>query len=73
MALFLTQDEVAQLTGKVRYAAQARILGEMRIPFLLNAAARPIVARAAVERILGVVPDAAKSPEKARWKSAKMQ
>ena len=72
MAIFLNDDEVKELTGKARYAAQARALSDMRIPFVLNAAKRPIVARAAVERILGVVVKSATPvPEQNRWKSAK--
>lgn len=71
MALFLNREELAELTGKVRYRAQMQALNAMRIPYVLNAANRPIVARATVERILGATPNATAQPEKSRWKSAK--
>lgn len=71
MVLFLNREELAELTGKVRYRAQMQALNAMRIPYILNAANRPIVARATVERILGVAPRATTQPEKSRWKSAK--
>lgn len=71
MSLFLSKEEVAELTGKVRYTAQVRVLNDLHIPHILNAANRPIVARAMVERILGVVPNATRQPETTRWKSAK--
>lgn len=72
MSLFLTRDEVAELTGRMRYAAQVKVLNDLRIPFILNAANRPIVARQTVERILGVAQNSAvKQPENTRWKSAK--
>lgn len=74
MSVFLTRDEVADLTGKVRFAAQVRVLSEMRIPFVINAANRPIVARATVERILGAAVAAPTPlPEQSRWKSAMMK
>lgn len=71
MSLFLSKEEVAELTGRVRHAAQVRVLNDLHIPHILNAANRPIVARATVERILGVVPNATRQPETTRWKSAK--
>lgn len=70
MSLFLSKEEVAELTGRVRHAAQVRVLNDLHIPHILNAANRPIVARATVERILGV-PNATRQPETTRWKSAK--
>ena len=49
-----------------------KALNSMRIPYVLNAANRPIVARITVERILGSNPNhVTESPEKSRWKSAK--
>ena len=44
--LFLTPKEVAELTGFKRNKNQAMRLAEMGIPFIPNAAGRPIVARA---------------------------
>lgn len=56
MTLFLTPDEVAELTGirgaargQSRHARQADQLRKMGIPFWLNAAGRPVVARSAIE------------------------
>ena len=72
MTLFLSPAELVELTGKTRYRAQMKALNSMRIPYVLNAANRPIVARMTVERILGSNPNQiAESPEKSRWKSAK--
>ncbi|WP_038329849.1 DUF4224 domain-containing protein [Kingella kingae] len=68
-SLFLNKDEMVVLTGKVRAKPQIRALAELRIPFLVNAAGRPIVARAAVERVLGAVVVPTQSPESVRWKS----
>ena len=56
MALFLTPDEIKELTGikqgkkgKSREALQAAALRTMRIPFYVNAVGKPIVARAVIE------------------------
>lgn len=56
MALFLTQDEVAELTGikrgrdgKSAFQLQCEHLKKYGIPFIPNASGRPIVATAAVE------------------------
>ena len=53
---FLTPPEIAELTGirtgkdgKTRECLQARALQAMRIPHWVNAAGRPIVARAVIE------------------------
>lgn len=44
--LFLTAEEVAELTGYKRHKNQAVRLAEIGIPFIPNAAGRPIVTRA---------------------------
>lgn len=62
-----------ELTGKIRYKSQAKILNHLHIPFILNAASRPIVARATVERILGAMPNTTLIHKESRWKSAKVQ
>lgn len=56
MSLFLTTEEIKELTGirqgkhgKSREALQADALRTMRIPFYINAVGRPIVARAQIE------------------------
>ncbi len=47
--MFLTDDDLARLTGRRRKALQIAQLRAMGVPFFVNAAGRPIVARAAVE------------------------
>lgn len=48
MSAWLTADEVAELTGRVRHKVQARKLAELGVPFRLSAQGRPLVERAAV-------------------------
>ncbi|XXQ68972.1 DUF4224 domain-containing protein [Neisseriaceae bacterium B1] len=70
-SIFLNKAELVELTGKSRFKAQIRVLSDLRIPFVVNAASRPVVARAAVERILGVsVSETSPSATQQRgWKS----
>lgn len=49
MSLFLTQEEVAELTGKGRKSLQILQLRLMGIAFYINACGRPIVCRSAIE------------------------
>lgn len=56
MSLFLTREEVAELTGivkgkdgKTRYQLQVSWLRTSGIPFIVNSAGRPIITIAAVE------------------------
>jgi hypothetical protein len=49
MSIFLTQSDVAILTGHKTKICQVRALRNMGIPFFVNPAGRPIVTRAAVE------------------------
>lgn len=56
MHLFLTPDEIQELTGikrgkqgKRREALQVAALRAMRIPFHVNAVGRPVVARSMIE------------------------
>ena len=51
MALWLTPDEVAELTGlkPTSYKAQCTRLARMGIPFRPNAIGRPLVARSLFE------------------------
>jgi hypothetical protein len=44
--MFLTPDELRELTGRARPTAQAAWLREHRIRHYVNAAGRPVVARA---------------------------
>ena len=46
--LWLTPEEVCELTGKQRWAAQCRALARMGVPFRPNGVGRPLVERAAV-------------------------
>lgn len=54
--MFLEPDEIAKLTGirggykgKTREQRQIAVLKGQKIPFYINAAGRPIVARAVIE------------------------
>lgn len=56
MAIFLSTEELAELTGirtgrdgKTREQRQIDALKSMKIPHYVNAARRPVVARAAIE------------------------
>lgn len=62
MSLFLTAEEIAELTGirsgkdgKTREARQVATLRQMKIPHYINAVGRPIVARAVIEGV-GPIP-----------------
>lgn len=46
---FLSDDDVATLTGRKVRKLQAEQLKKMGIPFYLNAVGRPVVARSIVE------------------------
>lgn len=48
-AMFLTKDEVAELTGRQLKAKQIAQLRTMRIAFWINADGVPVVARTAIE------------------------
>ena len=48
-ALFLTPEEVAELTDYKRHGKQVAALRQMGIPCTVNPAGRPIVARAVIE------------------------
>lgn len=65
--LFLTPKEVAELTGFKRNKNQAMRLAEMGIPFIPNAAGRPIVARAIFIGTMAAA-TAGKKP-RSTWKS----
>lgn len=48
-AMFLTPAELVELTGRKRAAHQVAMLRAQGIPCWVNAAGRPVVARAAIE------------------------
>jgi hypothetical protein len=64
MSLFLTQDEVAELTGYKRKAKQCQQLRIMGVPYRTNARGEPIVT---VQAINGTPP---KQTEKTGWQPA---
>jgi len=47
--LFLTKEEIAILTGRKLKALQIEALKSMAVPFRVNAAGHPIVARSAID------------------------
>ncbi len=48
MNMFLTPDEVSQLTGREQKSLQIEALMDMGIPFYVNASGRPVVPSAAI-------------------------
>lgn len=50
--MFLTQDEVAVLTGKTRKSSQKQVLEATGIHYIENGIGELVVSRAHVERIL---------------------
>ncbi len=48
--MWLTAEEVEDLTDKVRWKAQCRELAKLGIPFQPNAKGRPLVRRALFEK-----------------------
>lgn len=70
--MFLEQDDIKQLTGicrgckgKTRFQLQIEVLKKMRIPHYVNAAGRPVVARAVIEGAA-----TAKAPAAPKWEPA---
>lgn len=51
MSLFLTPDEVAELTGRVRYMAQRKALTAMKVPHQVRPDGRPLVLRSIIEPV----------------------
>jgi hypothetical protein len=56
MTMFLSQDDIIELTGisqgkagKTRFELQIAALKKMKVPHYVNAAGRPVVARAVIE------------------------
>ena len=62
--IFLTKDEIATLTGRKYKRLQIEQLRKMGIPFWINAANAPVVARATIEGSREKV-----EPPKPRWES----
>lgn len=49
MGIFLTAEEMAELTGYKRHGKQIEALRQMGIPCRINARGRPIVTRSVIE------------------------
>jgi len=49
MSIFLSKEDVAELTGHKRNDAQVDMLRTMGIQFYINASGRPIVPKSAIE------------------------
>lgn len=49
MSIFLTQDDIAELTGRKKKSCQIDQLRNMGVAFRVNASGRPVVTIAAVE------------------------
>lgn len=49
MSIFLTIDEVAELTGRKIKSKQIEALRKMGLPFHVNAVGKPVVTAAAIE------------------------
>ena len=55
MGIFLTAEEMAELTGYKRHGKQIEALRQMGIPCRINARGRPIVTRSVIEGAAAVV------------------
>lgn len=49
MGVFLTADDLAELTGRRMKSKQIEALRRMGLPFHVNAAGKPVVATAVIE------------------------
>lgn len=49
MGIFLTAEEMAELTGYKRHGKQIEVLRQMGVPCRINARGRPIVTRSVIE------------------------
>lgn len=47
--MFLSAEDIAELTGRPQKSKQIEALRKMCIPFYVNAVGKPVVARAVVE------------------------
>lgn len=70
--MFLTQEEVSELTGRKVKSKQISALAKMGIPYFVNAAGRPIVSRAVIEGTMSVAASLSQ-PKQGGWKSNKVQ
>lgn len=68
--IFLTPEEVAELTGRKLKNKQILALAKMGIPYFVNAAGRPIVTRAVIEGTMSVAASL-NQPKQSGWKSNK--
>lgn len=66
--MFLTDDELAILTGRKLKRLQIETLRRMGVPFLINACGKPVVTRSAVEGRGSPAP-----AEKTTWRPAVLQ
>ena len=65
--MFLTAEELTEMTGYQKYAAQQRWLKEQRIPFLIGGDGMPRVLRATVLVIFGGASNAEPTGPKLRF------
>jgi len=56
MGMFLTADDLAELTGRKIKSKQIEVLRRMGLPFHVNAAGKPVVPVAAIEGRKQVAP-----------------
>ncbi len=61
--MFLTPDELRELTGRVRRKDQIAWLETNHLRYWLNAAGKPVVARAEVHNPGAAVPEAGWTPD----------
>jgi hypothetical protein len=68
MSLFLSADEMIELTGKYRKASQIAALRQMGIKHSVRPDGRPLVSRAHVDRIHGAA-DNGRSTDQPNWEA----
>lgn len=73
--IFLTKEEVAELTDRQHYQAQCEVLSKMGIPYKCNLNRRPIVIKDLAIRILskGASSHYETNNNGRRWQSARVK
>ena len=65
--MFLTQEELEELTGRVRKSAQVEALRTMGIMHTIRPDGRPLVLRSHIEAMMGGASDKKEKPVEPNW------
>ena len=55
-SIYLTKNEIEEITHRSRFSAQIRALASMGIPYRVRPDGTPLVCRSAFEQIMGISP-----------------